>query len=170
MQTFGTTWSQPPNRPQDNSTIKLIQPPPCEVAFLLYLGTLILNGMNFLGNLIWLVFGGLASAIGYFLGGVAMMITIVGIPFGFQMIKIGSLCLWPFGRTFQVDKGELPGCLYSLLNILWLLIAGLWIALIHLIFGFLLFITIIGIPWGLQHFKLASFALSPFGRRVDIVG
>jgi uncharacterized membrane protein YccF (DUF307 family) len=68
-----------------------------------------------------------------------------------------------------VDKGELPGCLYSILNIIWLLIAGLWIALIHIIFGFLLSITIIGIPWGMQHFKLAGFALSPFGRRVDIV-
>ncbi len=128
------------------------------------------NIMNFLGNLIWLVFGGLASAIGYFLGGVAMIITIIGAPFGFQLIKIGSLCLWPFGRTFQVDKGKLPGCLYGLLNIVWLLIAGLWIALIHIIFGFLLSITIIGIPWGMQHFKLAGFALSPFGRRVDIVG
>ncbi len=128
------------------------------------------TGMKFLGNLIWLICGGLASAIGYFIGGVAMMVTIIGIPFGFQMIKIGSLCLWPFGRTFQVDKGELPGCLYTLLNLIWLLIAGLWIALIHVIFGFLLFISIIGIPWGLQHFKLASFAISPFGRRVDIVG
>jgi len=138
--------------------------------FLLYLNRLKQLSMNFLGNLIWLIFGGLATAIGYFLGGLAMMVTIIGIPFGFQLIKIGSLCLWPFGRTFQVDKGELPGCLYSLLNIIWLLIAGLWIALIHIIFGFLLSITIIGIPWGMQHFKLAGFALSPFGRKVDIVG
>ncbi len=99
-----------------------------------------------------------------------MMVTIIGIPFGFQLIKIGSLCLWPFGRTFHVEKGELPGCLYSLLNVIWLLIAGLWIALLHITFGFLLSITIIGIPWGMQHFKLAGFALSPFGRKVDIVG
>jgi len=126
--------------------------------------------MNFLGNLIWLLFGGLATAIGYFFGGLAMMVTIIGIPFGFQLIKIGSLCLWPFGRTFRVDKKEMPGCLYGLLNIIWLLIAGLWIALLHIIFGFLLCITIIGIPWGMQHFKLAGFALSPFGRQVDIVG
>lgn len=126
--------------------------------------------MNFLGNLIWLLFGGLATAIGYFVGGLAMMLTIIGIPFGFQLIKIGSLCLWPFGRTFQVDKRDMPGCLYSLLNIIWLLIAGLWISLLHIVFGFLLSITIIGIPWGMQHFKLAGFALSPFGRRVDIVG
>ena len=126
--------------------------------------------MNFLGNLIWLIFGGLATAIGYFLGGVVMMATIIGIPFGFQLIKIGSLCLWPFGRSFEVNKGELPGCLFTLLNIIWFFIAGLWIALIHVVFGFLLFISIVGIPWGLQHLKLAGFAISPFGRKVDIVG
>jgi uncharacterized membrane protein YccF (DUF307 family) len=126
--------------------------------------------LNFLGNLIWLLFGGLATAIGYFLGGLAMMVTVIGIPFGFQLIKIGSLCLWPFGRTFEVQKGSLPGCLFTLLNIIWFFIAGLWIALIHVVFGFLLFISIIGIPWGLQHFKLASFAISPFGRRVEIIG
>lgn len=126
--------------------------------------------MNFLGNLIWLLFGGLATAIGYFLGGLVMMLTIIGIPFGMQLIKIGSLCLWPFGRSFHVDRGNVPGCLFSLLNLIWILIAGLWIALIHILFGFLLSITIIGIPWGMQHFKLAGFALSPFGRKVDIVG
>jgi len=126
--------------------------------------------MNFIGNLVWLIFGGLATAIGYFFGGLAMMVTIVGIPFGFQLIKIGSLCLWPFGRTFKVDRGNVPGCLFGILNIIWLLIAGLWIALLHIVFGFLLCITIIGIPWGMQHFKLAGFALAPFGRSVDIVG
>lgn len=125
--------------------------------------------MNFLGNIIWLIFGGLATAIGYFLGGMAMMLTIIGIPFGLQLIKIGSLCLWPFGRTFEVSKGELPGCLFTLLNLIWLLIAGIWLALTHILFGILLMISIIGIPWGIQHFKLASFALSPFGRKVDIV-
>jgi uncharacterized membrane protein YccF (DUF307 family) len=126
--------------------------------------------MNFLGNLIWLIFGGLATAIGYFYGGLVMMLTIIGIPFGFQLIKIGSLCLWPFGRTFYVERGELPGCLYALLNIIWIFLAGLWIALTHLVFGVLLFITIIGIPWGMQHFKMAGFAISPFGRRVEIIG
>ncbi|PID91718.1 MAG: hypothetical protein CSA96_07180 [Bacteroidetes bacterium] len=126
--------------------------------------------MKALGNLIWLVFGGLATAIGYFLGGAAMMLTIVGIPFGFQLIKIGSLCLWPFGRSFEVNKGDLPGCLYTLLNLFWILVAGLWISLIHLLFGLLLTLSIIGIPWGMQHLKLAGFALSPFGRHADIIG
>jgi len=128
------------------------------------------NVMRFLGNLIWLIFGGLETAIGYFCGGLAMMVTIIGIPFGFQMIKIGSLCLWPFGRTFHVNRGEMPGCLFTLLNIIWFFIAGLWIAIIHLIFGILLCITIIGIPWGRQHFKLAGFAIHPFGRHVEIIG
>lgn len=126
--------------------------------------------MNFLGNLIWLVFGGLVTAIEYFYGGLVMMLTIIGIPFGFQLFKIGSLCLWPFGRTFYVERSELPGCLYTLLNIIWFFLAGLWIALTHMVFGVLLFITIIGIPWGMQHFKMAGFAISPFGRRVEIIG
>lgn len=126
--------------------------------------------MKVLGNLIWLIFGGLATATGYFIGGLVMMATIIGIPFGFQMIKVGSLALWPFGRHFEIKKGTLPGCLYTLLNLVWILIAGLWISLTHVLFGLLLCITIIGIPWGMQHFKLAGFAIAPFGRQVDIIG
>lgn len=125
--------------------------------------------MNIIGNIIWLIFGGLATAFGYVTGGLAMMLTIIGIPFGFQMIKIGILCLWPFGSNFEVNN-ELPGCLATLLNVIWLLIAGIWISLLHILFGLLLTITIIGIPWGAQHFKLASFALAPFGRSVKIDG
>lgn len=123
--------------------------------------------MNFLGNIIWLLLGGLITSMGYIIGGVVMMVTIIGIPFGFQMIKIGILCLWPFGSTFEINN-ELPGCLSGLLNIIWFLVAGFWIAMIHLLFGLLLTITIIGIPWGVQHFKLAGFAIAPFGRRVKI--
>lgn len=125
--------------------------------------------MNILGNIIWLLFGGFVTAFGYVTGGLAMMLTIIGIPFGFQMIKIGILALWPFGSTFEVNTG-LPGCLALLLNIIWLIVAGFWIALTHIVFGILLFITIIGIPWGMQHFKLAAFAVAPFGKRVDIEG
>ena len=123
--------------------------------------------MNVLGNIIWLLFGGLVTSIGYIMGGAAMMVTIIGIPFGFQMIKIGVLCLWPFGSTFRVNT-ELSGCLATILNIIWLLVAGLPIALVHILFGLLLFITIIGIPWGNQHFKLAGFALAPFGQSVHV--
>jgi uncharacterized membrane protein YccF (DUF307 family) len=122
--------------------------------------------MNFLGNIIWLIFGGLIIAIEYFIGSLILMITIVGIPFGIQTLKMGSLSLWPFGRDTVVHS-RASGCLYIIMNILWLLCGGLWIAITHAIFGFLLCITIIGIPFGLQHFKLTAIALSPFGR--DIV-
>ncbi|MGD0755771.1 MAG: YccF domain-containing protein [Bacteroidales bacterium] len=122
--------------------------------------------MNFLGNLIWLIFGGFIIAIEYFIGSLILMITIVGIPFGIQTLKMASLSIWPFGRDTVVHS-RASGCLYIIMNIIWLLTGGLWIAITHAIFGFLLCVTIIGIPFGLQHFKLTAIALSPFGR--DIV-
>jgi uncharacterized membrane protein YccF (DUF307 family) len=123
--------------------------------------------MKTLGNLIWLIFGGLATALEYFVSSLLMMITIIGIPFGVQSMKMASLCLWPFGA--DVRKKETPpasGCLNTAMNILWFLLGGLWISLTHLFFGILLSITIIGIPFGKQHFKLAGIALTPFGREV----
>lgn len=122
--------------------------------------------MRILGNLVWLIFGGIIIAVEYFIGSLILIITIVGIPFGIQTLKMASLALWPFGRTTRVDV-RASGCLYILMNIIWLLTGGLWIALTHAIFGLILCITIIGIPFGLQHFKLTAIALSPFGR--DIV-
>jgi uncharacterized membrane protein YccF (DUF307 family) len=122
--------------------------------------------MNFLGNLIWLIFGGLVIAIEYFVGSLVLMITIVGIPFGIQTLKMASLSLWPFGRD-TVVQSRASGCLYIIMNIIWLLAGGIWIAITHAIFGAILCLTIIGIPFGLQHFKLTAIALSPFGR--DIV-
>lgn len=123
--------------------------------------------MNFIGNIIWLLLGGFITAMGYITGGIAMMLTIIGIPFGVQMIKIGIMAFWPFGSTFEINT-EISGCLSGLLNIVWILIAGFWIAITHVLFGLLLTITIIGIPWGAQHFKLAGFAIAPFGRSVRI--
>src|SRR5664280_748815 len=122
--------------------------------------------MNFLGNLIWLIFGGLIIAIEYFVGSIILMITIIGIPFGIQTLKMAALALWPFGRDTRV-QARAAGCLYILMNILWLITGGIWIAITHAIFGVILCITIIGIPFGMQHFKLTAIALSPFGR--DIV-
>src|SRR5664279_3643898 len=121
--------------------------------------------MNFLGNLIWLIFGGLIIAIEYFIGSLILMITIVGIPFGIQTLKMAALAMWPFGRETLVHE-RASGCLYILMNVLWLLTGGLWIAATHALFGVLLCITIIGIPFGLQHFKLTAIALSPFGRDI----
>jgi uncharacterized membrane protein YccF (DUF307 family) len=122
--------------------------------------------MRFIGNLFWLIFGGIIIAVEYFIGSILLMITIVGIPFGLQTLKMASLALWPFGRDTHMHERS-SGCLYILMNVLWLVCGGLCIAITHAIFGAILCITIIGIPFGLQHFKLTSVALSPFGR--DIV-
>jgi uncharacterized membrane protein YccF (DUF307 family) len=121
--------------------------------------------MNILGNIVWLVFGGIIIAIEYFIGSLFLFITIVGIPFGLQTLKMASMALWPFGRDTRVDV-RASGCLYIIMNVIWLLTGGIWIALSHAFFGSLLCITIIGIPFGVQHFKLTAIALSPFGRDI----
>ena len=122
--------------------------------------------MSVLGNIIWLLFGGIIIAIEYVVGSIVLMVTIIGIPFGVQTLKLAGLALWPFGRDTRVHS-RASGCLYILMNVLWLICGGICIAITHVIFGLLLCITIIGIPFGLQHFKLTALALTPFGR--DIV-
>ena len=121
--------------------------------------------MKILGNILWLIFGGVIVALEYFISSFILIITIIGIPFGVQTMKLGILALWPFGKT-TVQSERSSGCLYIIFNILWILIGGIWIALSHFIFGIILYITIIGIPFGNQHFKLASLALTPFGRDI----
>ncbi len=121
--------------------------------------------MTIIGNIVWLLFGGIIIAVQYFIGNMILYITIIGIPFGLQTLKMASLALWPFGRDTRV-QARASGCLYILMNVIWLLTGGLWIAVSHLLFGALLCITIIGIPFGLQHFKLTAVALSPFGRDI----
>lgn len=121
--------------------------------------------MKILGNIIWLVFGGIFIALEYFAVSIILFITIIGIPFGLQTIKLGILALWPFGRRI-VSRQEAHGCLYVFMDILWLLCGGIWICLTHVGFGLLLCITIIGIPFGIQHFKMAGLALTPFGHEV----
>ena len=112
-------------------------------------------------NLLWLLLGGIFTAVEYLISSLLMMITIIGIPFGIQTLKLGGLALWPFGK--EVRSGQRSGgCLYVLMNILWIFLGGIWICLSHLVFG-----AILCIPFGLQHFKLAALALSPFGK--DIV-
>jgi len=122
--------------------------------------------MKVLGNILWLLLGGFIIAIEYFIASFLLIITVVGIPFGIQTMKLGMMALWPFGSESRADVRS-SGCLYILMNILWLLFGGLVIALTHLVFGLLLCITIIGFPFGMQHFKMANVALTPFGR--DIV-
>ncbi len=122
--------------------------------------------MGCLLNLLWLIFGGLLIAVEYVISSILLMITIIGIPFGLQTLKLAILALSPFGKTIR-STDQSGGCLNLLMNILWIFLGGIWISLTHLAFGLLLCITIIGIPFGLQHFKLASLALTPFGK--DIV-
>ena len=121
--------------------------------------------MHFLGNLVWLIMGGLITALMYWLAGLVMCITIIGIPFGVQLFKIGTMALWPFGHDL-VPKENAGGCLSITFNVLWILLGWWEIALTHLTFGLILCCTIVGIPWGVQHFKLAIGSLLPFGKEV----
>jgi uncharacterized membrane protein YccF (DUF307 family) len=121
--------------------------------------------MNFIGNVIWLIFGGLAAALGYVFGGFVLCLTVIGIPWGMQCFKLASLVLWPFGKRI-VSSGSGVGCLSLLFNIIWLICGGLYTAIIHLVFAFLFAITIIGIPFARQHLKLVELSLSPFGKQV----
>ena len=123
--------------------------------------------MKILANILWLLFGGLEAAISYFTGSLALAVTIIGIPWAWQTLKIGLLCLWPFGT--KITKSDTPpGCLRIPLNILWILTGGILACFTHFVFGLLLCITIIGLPWGKQHFKMAELSLTPFGRDIEL--
>jgi len=121
--------------------------------------------MNLLGNIIWLVFGGFLAGAGYILAGLLVCITIIGIPFGMQSIKLGIATLAPFGKEIVVSKDS-GGSLQTFFNLLWVVFFGWEIALAHLGHGIILAITIIGIPFAIQHFKLIPLALFPFGREL----
>lgn len=123
--------------------------------------------MKIIGNLLWWIFGGLEAAIGYFTGSLALAITIIGIPFALQTFKIGLLCLWPFGAEIRRTEGP-DGCIRIPMNIIWIVFGGLWAWVTHIFFGILLGITIIGIPFAKQHFKMAGLSLTPFGREVRL--
>ncbi|MEQ8238993.1 MAG: YccF domain-containing protein [Cyclobacteriaceae bacterium] len=122
--------------------------------------------MNGVGNLIWLLFGGIIIAIEYVVASFFLIITIIGIPFGIQTLKLAGLALWPFGKEITTHERS-SGCLSVFMNVLWILVGGFWIAVTHLFFGLLLAITIIGLPFAQQHFKLAGLALTPFGKDVN---
>ncbi|MBC8330849.1 MAG: YccF domain-containing protein [Anaerolineae bacterium] len=122
--------------------------------------------MSFLGNLIWLVFGGFLSGLGYIIGGLLFCLTIIGIPFGKQAIKLGIATMTPFGREIVVSE-EFDNPLSLLFNIIWAIIFGWEIAVSHFVHGLILAITIIGLPFAKQHFKLIPLALFPFGRELS---
>ena len=121
--------------------------------------------MNLLLNILWLICGGLLIAVEYVVASLLMMITIIGIPFGLQTLKLSFLALCPFGQTIE-SSPEAGGCLNIIMNVLWILLGGIYICLTHLVLGVILCITIIGIPFGRQHFKLAGLALTPFGKEI----
>lgn len=121
--------------------------------------------MSFIGNLIWLIFGGIVICIEYVLAGIIMLLTIIGIPWGLQCFKLAMLALWPFGSEVR-ETQQVGGCLNTILNIIWIFIGGIWIALTHLLFGVLLAITIIGLPFANQHFKLMRLSFTPFGKEI----
>ena len=121
--------------------------------------------MNFIGNIIWIVFGGLFISLGYFLGGLVLCLTIVGIPFGIKVMRLGAFALWPFGGRVMPRENPV-GCLSTILNIIWIVFGGIEVAFAHLVTGLGFCITIIGIPFGIQNFKMALLALVPFGKEI----
>jgi uncharacterized membrane protein YccF (DUF307 family) len=121
--------------------------------------------MRTIGNILWLILGGLAMAIGYALAGLVMFVLIITIPFGIQSFKLAGFALWPFGRVMVEIPGK-GGCLNTVGNVLWVILAGIWLALGHLFWALVLAITIIGIPFAVANVKLAGAALVPFGRTV----
>jgi uncharacterized membrane protein YccF (DUF307 family) len=119
--------------------------------------------MYFIGNILWLLLGGIIAFILWVIAGLILCITIIGIPFGIQCFKIAEFVLWPFGKEIELGNFGAGGLL---LNIIWLLFFGWEFAIFHVVIGLILCITIVGIPFGLQHFKFAKLGLIPFGARI----
>jgi uncharacterized membrane protein YccF (DUF307 family) len=121
--------------------------------------------MNLLLNLIWLIAGGFIVVLAYLFGAILLCITIIGIPFGIQCFKLAGLALAPFGREIR-EKDPPSGALAVIMNIIWIILPGLELAVLHLILALLFAITIIGLPIAAQHLKMTRLALLPFGFEV----
>jgi uncharacterized membrane protein YccF (DUF307 family) len=122
--------------------------------------------MSTIGNILWVIFGGgIFLFLEYFIGGLLLCLTIIGIPFGLQCIKLSFLALLPFGKEVQHTQSA-GGCLSLLMNIVWILVGDIWIALTHLAFATVCAVTIVGIPFALQHVKLVSLSFAPFGKEI----
>lgn len=121
--------------------------------------------MRLILNILWVVLGGgFVICLEYLLGGLLLCLTVVGIPFGLQCFKVAGLALLPFGKDIvDVPGSSAVGCV---LNVVWIVVAGIWIFLSHLALALALAVTIIGLPFAIQHVKLAMLALAPFGKRV----
>ncbi len=127
-----------------------------------------LDGVNTILNILWLVLCGIWLAIGYVIAGIVMCILIITIPFGIASFRLAAFTLWPFGRTL-VPKPD-AGAASFLGNVVWFLLAGLWMAIAHIVTGIALCITIIGIPLGIADFKLAAAAIAPLGKDIVATG
>jgi uncharacterized membrane protein YccF (DUF307 family) len=121
--------------------------------------------MNLLLNIVWLVFGGFIIVVGYLLGAIILCITLIGIPFGIQCFKLAGLALAPFGREVR-EKEPPSGALAVIMNIIWIILPGLELAVLHLLLALAFGITIIGLPIAAQHLKMTRLALLPFGFEV----
>jgi uncharacterized membrane protein YccF (DUF307 family) len=122
--------------------------------------------MKFIGNILWLILGGLLVSLYYALAGLIFCLSIIGIPFGVQLFKMAGFALWPFGREGVAGPND-AGFLATLMNITWIIFGGIEIALLHISLGAILCLTIVGIPFGLQHFKMSLLALVPFGKKIS---
>lgn len=118
--------------------------------------------MSCLGNLLWFIFGGCISGLSWMLAGCLWCISIIGIPYGIQCFKFASMSFFPFGKEIVYGGGAVS----FLVNVIWILISGIPLAIEHITIGCILCITIVGIPFGLQQFKLAKLALMPFGTSI----
>ncbi|QUG99924.1 YccF domain-containing protein [Saccharopolyspora erythraea] len=120
--------------------------------------------MRLLLNIVWLIFGGLLMALGYVVAGAVLAITVVGIPFAIASFRMANFALWPFGRRL-VDEPD-AGAFSTVGNVLWVVLAGWWLALGHIVTGLAQCVTIIGIPLGIANFKLVPVSLFPLGKRI----
>ena len=121
--------------------------------------------MNLLLNIIWLILGGFIVVLAYLLGGILLCITIIDIPFGIQCFKLAGLAVAPFGREIR-EKEPPGGALAVIMNVIWIILPGLELAIFHLVMALVLALTIIGLPLAAQHLKMTRLALIPFGFEV----
>lgn len=121
--------------------------------------------MRVLGNILWFIFGGVFIGLGHILGGIGLCLTVIGIPFGLQAFKLGVASFAPFGKEV-VECDRANSALRVIFNILWIILFGWEIAVAHVVLGVLLALTLVGIPFALQHLKLVPLALLPFGREL----
>lgn len=118
--------------------------------------------MKSIGNLLWFLYGGLLSFLSWYFIGFLWCITIVGIPIGRQCFKIGNFSLFPFGKKLEMENTNTS----LIANLIWIIFGGIELAIVHLFIGIILMLSIIGIPFGRQHFKLARLSLAPFAVRI----